>query len=140
MVVDHVPHGEYEMTPQHARAHPAHHLPDVLAHIRLVAMHGAIGAGRLGLTEDAALQSPARIVVQRGSIVTERCILRTVMAAAIHSQHGIDHRKFARAPCEIRLAYRIFVVRPDRFIARLYIGIDYTRFLCLVKWYQKYHI
>ncbi len=24
--------------------------------------------------------------------------------------------------------------------ARLYIGIDYTRFLCCIKWYHKYHI
>jgi hypothetical protein len=23
---------------------------------------------------------------------------------------------------------------------RLYIGIDYTKILCLIKWYQKYHI
>ncbi len=62
-----------------------------------LAMHGALGAGRLGLAEDAAPQSPARIVVQRGTIVTERCILCAVTAAAIHPLHGVDHREFARA-------------------------------------------
>jgi len=71
-------------------------------------MHGALGAGRLGRAEDAALESPARIVVQRGAVVTERCILGAVMAAAIHPQHGVDRREFARAPREIRFAGKTF--------------------------------
>ena len=70
--VEDVPDGKHGVAPDHARAGPAHHLPDALAHDGLVAMHGAIGAGRLGLAEHATLQAPASVVVQLDAVVAER--------------------------------------------------------------------
>jgi hypothetical protein len=100
--VDHMPNRQHRMTPQHARTSPGHHLPDLLSHRGLVAMHRALGTGWLRLAEYAALQAPLSIVVQLGAGMAERSIDRSVMGAAMHAQHDGDGLEFARAPGETR--------------------------------------
>lgn len=98
MPVELVPQRQHRMSPEHPRAGPAHHLPDALAHARFIAMDGAIGAGRLGLAEDATFEPPERVVVQIGAIAAQCSWTGGMMRTAIHPQHGDDHLEFARTP------------------------------------------
>jgi len=52
-----VPNGHHRMAPDHARAGESHHLPDPLAHLRLVAVYGAVLAGGF-LDPEGAIGKP----------------------------------------------------------------------------------
>jgi hypothetical protein len=67
-------------------------------------MHGAIGAGWLGIAEHAPLEAPAGIFVQGKAFRAQLRMLGGVMAVAVHPQHGGDHPELARAPREVQPA------------------------------------
>lgn len=122
---NHVPGRQHGVAPQHARPGPAHHQPDALTLGRFVAVHCAIGAGRLGLAKHATFQAPARIIVQFEAVTTQRGVPRAVMAAAIHPEHGGDGFELAPPSNELRLNCGV-AARHGHDRSPFNIGIDNT--------------
>ena len=60
--IPHVPYGHDGVVQEHARARIAHHLPYLLAHGWLVAMHRASGATGFVLAKAATLQALKGII------------------------------------------------------------------------------
>ena len=67
-----MPYGHDGVVQEHARTGIAHHLAYLLAHGRLVAMHGASGATGLVLTKLATLQTLVGIIQQGLALGAER--------------------------------------------------------------------
>ena len=65
----------------HPRAGKPHHGPNLLPHVRLVAMHLAVGAEGLGLHKGAPVAALPGISIQGGAVGTEG--LSTVFLPAI---------------------------------------------------------
>ena len=59
-----MPYGHDGVVQEHARTGIAHHLPYLLAHGRLVAMHRAPGATRFALAKAAMLQTLVSVIQQ----------------------------------------------------------------------------
>ena len=67
-----MPNGHDGVVQEHARTGIAHHLPYLLAHGRLVAMHGASGATGFVLAKLAMLQALVGIIQQSLALRAER--------------------------------------------------------------------
>ena len=67
-----MPYGHDGVVQEHARTGIAHHRPYLLAHGRLVAMHGASGATGLVLAKLAMLQTLVGIIQQGLALRAER--------------------------------------------------------------------
>ena len=67
-----MPNGHDGVLQEHARTRIAHHLPYLLAHGRLVAMHGASGATGFVLAKLAMLQTLVGIIQQGLALGAER--------------------------------------------------------------------
>ena len=67
-----MPNGHDGVVQEHARTGIAHHLPYLLAHGRLVAMHGASGATGLVIAKLAMIQTLVGIIQQGLALEAER--------------------------------------------------------------------
>ena len=92
--IDQMGGGQHGMPQQHARSGVAHHQPNALAHGGAVAVHAAIGAGRLVVTEDAAVQATNRILQQFVALGAQS-VARVVVIAAIQVRHRPEGGKLA---------------------------------------------
>ncbi len=91
---------EHRVAPQHPRPAVAHHLPDPLAHRRLVAVRLAVRAGGLVHAVAALLQAKARVGEQFGALGAE-AVARVVgsglvVVAAVEGDHRRDGLLLAR--------------------------------------------
>ena len=77
------------MNQEHPRSREAHDLPDALAHLRLVTVDGAVGAGRFLLPERASLETPPRIFMKFAALRAE-IITRAVPTVAVDSHHRFN--------------------------------------------------
>ena len=91
--VEQVQQGQHRMAEQHARPCGAHHRPDLLSHVGLVAMDGAPGARRFALLEGALLQALPGIAGQRLTFAAQ-AIAGSVSFAAVEAYHGLDGSAF----------------------------------------------
>ena len=98
-----VPEVEYcqnRMVQQHPRPREPHYIPDSFSHDGLVAMDGALSAGRLFLAEYAAVQ-PANGIVQKSLTILAQRTITCVVFAAINPDHRRDGRSFATYPTPV---------------------------------------
>ena len=79
--IDDVADGKVGRSVEHAWAGIAHHLAHLLAHVSLVAVHGALGAYGLVGAELAAVDSAGGVLEERGAAGAQRFALAVVVAA-----------------------------------------------------------
>jgi len=103
--VQHVPNGEHWMAERHSRTCPPHHLPDLLPLVRAIAMHHAVRASRLGVTEQTAFEATLGVARQGSALRAQR--LPFVVMAAIQEDHRHQRLEFPRAPGETRVGPEI---------------------------------
>jgi len=71
---------------EHTRAGVAHHGGDALAHVRAVAVNGALTAGRLVVAVGAGRQAGAGVGEEIGAVGAER--IRVALSFAVQRDHG----------------------------------------------------
>jgi len=81
-------HCKHRMTVDHAWAGVAHHHSHRLPHLRLVAVHPALGASSLAFLERAPVEALQRIVTQGSTFLANRC--RAVDISTVQRDHGCD--------------------------------------------------
>jgi hypothetical protein len=81
------------MAEEHARARVSHHLADALAHLGLIAMDGAVGAGGLFVAKRAAVQAALGVTSQLVTAWAKRRST-TMLTAAVDLNHGADGPPF----------------------------------------------
>jgi len=99
-----MPDTEQRMAQQHARPYPAHHHTNLFTHRRAVAMHNAIGTGRLRVTKHATRKT-ARCILHQGAAIRAQpftSIVRAVVTVAAviqahHHAHGFQLTRSAHA-------------------------------------------
>jgi len=89
--------GENGMPQEHPGTGESHYLPDALSHLRLVTVNRALRTSRLVWSERAPIQT-AHCILAQGIALRAKLPVRTVMTAAVDSNHRGDGRLFASHP------------------------------------------
>jgi len=94
--IDEMKGRKHRVAPEHPGAGVAHGGADLLPHVRVVAMDGAVGAGGLPFTERTFDQPPAGIA-QKLSAAETNFASHAVMPPAVKPDHRLDGPVF---PCD----------------------------------------
>jgi len=73
------------MVEHHPRACPSHHLPHTLTHVGLIAVNGALLAGRFAFAKLAPVETCLSILEQFGAFATEHLV--SLASPAIEPYH-----------------------------------------------------
>ena len=84
--------GCHGMIENHPWSDPSHDVFDLCLHVRTIAMHGALFASRLVLSESASVQATVGIIQQSLTLRAERMI--PFLLATVDSNHLLDHLLF----------------------------------------------
>ena len=87
--INEVQHRQNRMPTQHTRAGVPHYRPDLLSHLRLVAMHRALGASGLVFMERTSVKTSQRIVPKLSTFRAE-FPLASMVIAAVEAYHGLN--------------------------------------------------
>jgi len=110
-LVDHVRYGEHRMPQQHARTGPPHDGANLLPHLRAIAMDHAVTARRLGISEDAALESSRRVLLQLGTRCAQATAPGFMAITTIEAHHRLDRLELARTSHKARVSLEVGVLR-----------------------------
>ena len=89
--------GEERVAIEHPGARVTHDLPDLLPHIRLVAVDGTFGAGRLAGTEGTAFETSEGVVAELPAVLTQ-VATRRVVCTTVERDHRADRPLFSLDP------------------------------------------
>lgn len=94
LAVDQVVHSQNRVFQQHARASVHHDFAHPLAHLRLVTMDSAFGAGGFVLPKRTARQASQGIILHLLAVTAQFLFFQVVVITAVQADHDLDRFSF----------------------------------------------
>ena len=111
-------HRQKGVSQEHPGTRIYHHLADFHAHICLIAVHGAMGAGGLVFLERAALQAEERIILEGLAAGAKLTVPRSMPVVTVYGGHASN--RFSLPPDPGMLVIHVCAQsRPDPFLGHV---------------------